>query len=174
MKTLTRTSIMLIVVAGFVALMAGTAIAAPAEMLDQDWQHEALVDQITQLDEGIFEHAVPMIPQPGDEGVDDGGADDGGADDGGTDDGGADDGGADTPGIDEGGDDGGQDTPATDGDGDDTVTPPADNSDSGNQASTSTGKLPNTGTSLTLLVAFALVIAGAAYVARRAASKRVR
>lgn len=166
MKTLTRTSILIVAVAGLLALMAGTAVAAPAEMVDQDWQHEGLVDQMPQLNEEIIQQAYPLIPQPGD---DDGGADDGGADDGGADDGGDDDDGADTPGIDEGGDDGGQDTPGIDDGDDDTVTPPADSSNS-----TSTGKLPNTGTSMALLVAFALAVAGVAYVARRAASKRVR
>ncbi len=162
MKTLTRTSMVVIAAAGLLALMAGAAMAAQPDMVmeQQGWNDGGVVDQFSEIDDRVIDEVKPLTQQPGDSGPDTPG-DDGGQDTPG------DDGGQDTPGMD-GGDDGGQDTPGMDGG--DSGTPPV-NDDSGGE--TSTSELPNTGTSLTLLVALALVIATIAFVVRRAAGKRM-
>ena len=154
MKTLTRTSIVVIAAAGLLALMAGAAMAAQPDMVmeQQGWNDGGMVDQFSEIDDRVIDEVKPLTQQPGDSGPDTPG----------------DDGGQDTPGMD-GGDDGGQDTPGMDGG--DSGTPPV-NDDSG--GTTSTSELPNTGTSLTLLVALALVIATIAFVVRRAASTGMR
>lgn len=72
----------------------------------------------------------------------------------------------DNPGIDDGGQN--DDTP------DDTTTVPDDGYEQPTTSKGSSGKLPNTGTQLALLAGAALLIGGVAYVARRAAGKRVR
>ncbi len=167
MKTLFKTSIIVIAAAALLTLMAGAAMAAQPDMvLEQpDLGINGTVDQLEKPAPALIDELEPLNPQPGGEGQDTPGDD--GQDTPGDDEDTPGDGGQDTPGMDSG--DSGQDTPGTN-DGGDNEKPPASDS----SGKTSTGKLPNTGTSLALLAAFAMVIAVMAYVVRRVAGKRVR
>jgi LPXTG-motif cell wall-anchored protein len=155
-----------------VLLMAGNALAAPPEVHGADsmvpsgvLENANIGEQVMIFNPDLIDEIEPIIPafpeNPGDTPGDTPGDNPG--DTPGDNPG---DNGGDTPGLDDGGDNGGE-TPQT---------PPSTN-DSGSSShttTTTTSKLPNTGTSLGILAAIALVAAGAAYVARRAAGKRVR
>jgi len=167
-----------------VLLMAGNALAAPPEVHGADsmvpsgvLENANIGEQVMIFNPDLIDEIEPIIPafpeNPGDTPGDTPGDNPGdtpgdtpGDNPGDTPGDNPGDNGGDTPGLDDGGDNGGE-TPQT---------PPSTN-DSGSSShttTTTTSKLPNTGTSLGILAAIALVAAGAAYVARRAAGKRVR
>lgn len=175
MKTLIKTSIFVIALAGIMAYLAGSALAAPAPAYEHaPWQDDMLIDPDIVRDLSQVEVINPGGPFP-DAGDDEcAGCDDGAVDDGsdeGVDEG--DDGG--DEGVDEGDDEGVVDeeqTPPVDenddsGKTDEQQTPPTTNQSSGK-------KLPNTGTQLAIIGGIGFLVALSAFGARKALKKKMQ
>lgn len=185
MKTLIKTSIIVLALIGLMALAAGTAAASP--QMDMPWDHEQVIDpsMLARLQDMNLEPDEDFVVPPEEQVIPDGGGDECvGCDEEDVDDG--DDEGIDD-GQDEGVDDGQDEQVPDDGDDDGVVdeeeTPPLDGGDSGKTdeeqkppaTSTSSGKqLPNTGTQLAVIGGIGLLIALTAFGTRMVLKKRMR
>lgn len=181
MKTLIRTSILILATLGLMALVAGTATAAPSPHPAIPWDHDDLViDPQVLIDLSGVElvHDDDAVVPPDDGVFPDGGGDEcAGCDDDDSVDEAPDDG-IDEDAPDEGIDDGGDEGIV-----EDEETPPADSDDSGTTddeqkppvSTNETGKkLPNTGTQLALIGGIGLLVALTAFATRKALKKRMR